>query len=79
MHVIYTVNGCRDIVKSMITAVMCFNSFVISPPQLTSDNVIRKGTHDYQNLPPHIESTTKNRVNYNFEMYECNCIYTCKT
>jgi hypothetical protein len=48
------------IVKSMITAVMCFNSFAISPPQLISNNVLRKGTHDYQkNLPPHIESTTK--------------------
>jgi hypothetical protein len=43
----------------MITAVMCFNSFAISPPQLISNNVLRKGTHDYQNLPPHIESTTK--------------------
>ena len=39
---------------------MCFNSSVISPPQLISNNVLRKGTHNYQNLPPHIESTTKN-------------------
>ena len=38
---------------------MCFNSIVISPPQLISNNVLSKGTHDYQNLPPHIESTTK--------------------
>jgi hypothetical protein len=64
----------------MITAVMCFNSFAISPPQLISNNVLRKGTHDYQktyhlilNLPQ------KNRVNYNFEKYECNCIYMSKT
>ena len=79
MHVIYKVNGCRAIVKSMITAVMCFNSSVISPPQLISNNVLREGTHDYRNLPPHIESTTKNRVNYNFEKYECNCICMSKT
>ena len=35
-------------------------SYVISPPHLISNNVLRKGTHNYQNLPPHIESTTKN-------------------